>query len=38
MATATITGTVIDTIDERNIKAGGETIIITLTDDTWLEE
>lgn len=38
MATAAITGTVTATLSEKDVKAGGETIIITLTGDTWLEE
>ena len=39
MATAAITGTVTDAaLDEKDIISGKRTIIITLTDDTWLEE
>ena len=34
--TAAITGTATATIDEADIVAGGKTIIITLTGDTWL--
>ncbi|WP_299077952.1 hypothetical protein [uncultured Paraglaciecola sp.] len=34
--TAVITGTVLSTINEADIVAGGQTIIITLTGDTWL--
>jgi hypothetical protein len=35
-ATAAITGTATSTIDETDVVAGGETIIITLTDETWV--
>lgn len=39
MATAVVTGTITETdTDEKHIRAGGKTIIITLTGDTWLEE
>ena len=34
--TAAITGTATSTIDEADIVAGGDTIIITLTGDTWV--
>jgi hypothetical protein len=33
---AIITGTVVPSVDEVDLVAGGETIIITLIDDTWL--
>lgn len=33
---ATITGTITDTIDESAIRAGGDTLVITLDDDTWI--
>ncbi len=36
MATAAITGTATAAITEVDIRAGGKTVIITLTDDTWL--
>jgi hypothetical protein len=36
MATAAITGTATATINEVDIRAGGKTIIITLTGDTWV--
>lgn len=35
-ASAEITGTVTAAIDEADVVAGGETIIITLTNDTWV--
>lgn len=35
-ASAAVTGTATDTIDEADVRAGGKTIIITLTDATWL--
>ncbi|MEE9223057.1 MAG: hypothetical protein V3V40_06330 [Nitrosomonadaceae bacterium] len=35
-ATAAITGTAVATIEEADIVAGGKTIIITLTGDTWV--
>lgn len=39
MASAVVTGTIVtDAPDERNIVTGGETIIITLTGDTWIAE
>ncbi len=36
MATAAITGTATAAITEVDIRAGGKTVIITLTDDTWV--
>ena len=35
-ATCALSGTAADTINEDDIKSGGETIILTLTDDTWV--
>ena len=35
-ASAALTGTAVDGVDESDIVAGGETIIITLTGDTWV--
>jgi hypothetical protein len=35
-ATAVLTGTATETIDEADIVAGGKTIIVTLTDDTFV--
>ena len=35
-ATAALTGTALPTATEAEIAAGGETVIITLTDDTWV--
>lgn len=35
-ATAAITGTITPSVIETNIVAGGKTIIITLTGDTWI--
>ena len=34
-ATAALTGTITDTVDESDIVTGGKTLIITLTSDTW---
>ncbi len=36
LATAAVTGTATVSITENDIVAGGKTIIITLTDDTWV--
>jgi len=38
MATAVVTGTITSSTTESDIVAGGKTIIITLTGDTWLPE
>lgn len=35
-ATAAVTGTATDTIDESDIVSGGETLILTLTGETWV--
>lgn len=35
-ATAALTGTAADTIDEADIVTGGKTVILTLTGDTWV--
>ena len=34
--TCALTGTATETIDEDNITDGGKTIILTLTNDTWV--
>jgi len=38
MATAVVTGTITSSTTESDIVAGGKTIIITLTGDTWIPE
>lgn len=38
MASATLSGTAVPTVLEAEIVIGGETIIITLTDDTWVTD
>lgn len=37
-ASAAITGTAIDSINESDVVTGGKTIIITLTNDTWVPD